>query len=195
LSPRSIAYALSVLGAMFRWLIEQRYVFANPFAGLKVRGAQRNAGLDASHVFTAGEWDLVRTIADGLEWSHGWTVAAAQRLRFLLDFGYATGLRADDQFAFQGAPDMQAERHQPARLPRILPDSHRGPQNQSHRRPAALERGPQVAHAIHAAVRDNLISATSPANYPRALDQYATTSVPHARDTSRTASARRLQFC
>jgi hypothetical protein len=38
LSPDSIAYALSVLGAMFRWLIEQRYVLANPFAG-KVRGA------------------------------------------------------------------------------------------------------------------------------------------------------------
>jgi site-specific recombinase XerC len=30
LSPRSTAYALSVIGAMFRWLIEQRYVLANP---------------------------------------------------------------------------------------------------------------------------------------------------------------------
>ncbi|ARK62127.1 site-specific integrase [Burkholderia pseudomallei] len=96
LSPRSIAYALSVLGAMFRWLIQQRYVLANPFAGLKVRGAQRTAGLDTSHAFSAGEWELVRAIADGLEWSHGWTVPAAQRLRFLLDFGYATGLRAGE---------------------------------------------------------------------------------------------------
>ena len=33
LSTRSRAYALSVLSAMFRWLIEQRYVLANPFAG------------------------------------------------------------------------------------------------------------------------------------------------------------------
>jgi site-specific recombinase XerD len=96
LSPRSIAYAISVLGAMFRWLIEQRYVLANPFAGLKVRGAKRSAGLDASRAFTAGEWELVRVLADGLEWSHGWTVPAAQRLRFLLDFGYATGLRAGE---------------------------------------------------------------------------------------------------
>lgn len=94
LSPDSIAYALSVLGAMFRWLIEQRYVLANPFAGLKVRGAQRNGELDASRAFTAGEWELVRTLADGLEWSHGWTAPAAQRLRFVLDFGYGTGLRA-----------------------------------------------------------------------------------------------------
>ncbi|CAG9243404.1 phage integrase family protein [Paraburkholderia caribensis] len=96
LSPDSIAYALSVLSAMFRWLIEQRYVLANPFAGLRVRGAQRNGELDISRAFTAGEWELIRTIADGLEWSHGWALPAAQRLRFLLDFGYATGLRAGE---------------------------------------------------------------------------------------------------
>jgi integrase len=40
--------------------------------------------------------EQIRTIADGLEWSHGWAVPAAQRLRFLLDFGYATGLRAGE---------------------------------------------------------------------------------------------------
>ncbi|CAJ0774191.1 site-specific integrase [Ralstonia holmesii] len=96
LSTRSIAYALSVLGAMFRWLIQQRYVLANPFAGVKVRGGGRTAALDASHVFTEGEWALVRTIADGLEWSYGWEAPAAQRLRFVLDFGYATGLRASE---------------------------------------------------------------------------------------------------
>lgn len=94
LSPRSIAYALGVIGALFRWLIAQRYVLANPFAGLKVRGAQRAAELDTSRAFTEGEWALVRTLADGLEWSHGWTPDAAMRLRFVLDFGYATGLRA-----------------------------------------------------------------------------------------------------
>lgn len=96
LSARSIAYALSVLGAMFRWLIQQRYVVANPFAGLKVRGGGRATALDASHAFTEGEWALVRTIADGLEWSYGWEAPAAQRLRFVLDFGYATGLRASE---------------------------------------------------------------------------------------------------
>lgn len=52
--------------------------------------------MDVSHAFTAGEWELVRTIADGLEWSYGWTIPAAQRPRFLLDFGYATGLRAGE---------------------------------------------------------------------------------------------------
>ncbi|WP_233838740.1 phage integrase family protein [Paraburkholderia sp. ZP32-5] len=96
LSARSAAYALNVLSALFRWLVEQRYVLANPFAGLKVGSqAQRNR-LDVSRGFSEGEWLLIRTVADGLEWSHGWSVPAAQRLRFLLDFGYATGLRASE---------------------------------------------------------------------------------------------------
>jgi site-specific recombinase XerC len=95
LSTRSRAYALSVLSSMFRWLIEQRYVLANPFAGIKVRGA-RQATLDTTRSFSEGEWNLVRTVADGLEWSYGWQVEAAQRLRFLIDFSYSTGLRAGE---------------------------------------------------------------------------------------------------
>ncbi|MDH6146763.1 hypothetical protein OKW46_000685 [Paraburkholderia sp. WSM4179] len=55
-------------GAPFRWLIEQRYVLANPFAGVKVREASGASVLDTSHAFSEGEWALVRTIADGLEW-------------------------------------------------------------------------------------------------------------------------------
>lgn len=96
LSARSIAYALSVLRAMFGWLIQQRYVLANPFGGIKVRGGGKAADLDASRAFTEGEWTLLRTIADGLEWSYGWSPVAAQRLRFVLDWGYATGLRANE---------------------------------------------------------------------------------------------------
>lgn len=95
LSSRSTAYALSVLAALFRWLIEQRYVLANPFAGIKVRGT-RPAGLDTTRMFTDGEWKLTRTVADGLEWSYGWEAPAAQRLRFLLDLAYGTGLRASE---------------------------------------------------------------------------------------------------
>lgn len=95
LSVRSAAHSLSVLSAMFRWLIEQRYVLANPFAGIKVHGV-RPAGLDTSRSFSDGEWRLLRTVADGLEWSYGWRPAAAQRLRFVLDFAYATGLRASE---------------------------------------------------------------------------------------------------
>ncbi|NRF71321.1 tyrosine-type recombinase/integrase [Aquincola sp. S2] len=95
LSTRSVGYALTVLNALFRWLIEQRYVLANPFSGVKVSGG-RGAVLDTSRVFTGSEWNLVRTIADGLEWSYGWEPDAAQRMRFILDFSYGTGLRAGE---------------------------------------------------------------------------------------------------
>jgi site-specific recombinase XerD len=68
---------------------------------VKVRGSARTTALDASRAFTEGEWLLVRAIADGLEYPAGtsfaaWSAAAAQRLRFLLDFGFATGLRASE---------------------------------------------------------------------------------------------------
>ena len=48
LSARSIKYTVSVLGALLRWLVEQRYVLANPFAGMKVRGASSAAPLAAA---------------------------------------------------------------------------------------------------------------------------------------------------
>ncbi|WP_071333830.1 site-specific integrase [Burkholderia contaminans] len=96
LSAHSAAYALNVLSALFRWLVEQRYVLANPFAGVKVKSHARRTGLDVSRGFSEGEWLLIRALADGLEWSYGWSAPAAQRLRFLLDFGYATGLRASE---------------------------------------------------------------------------------------------------
>ena len=81
---------------------------ANPFAGVKVRGG-RPAQLDTSHAFTEHEWKLVRVVADGLEWSYGWSEPAAQRLRFMLDFAYATGLRISELVGAQlGAIDSDA---------------------------------------------------------------------------------------
>jgi site-specific recombinase XerD len=96
LSTQSRAYALSVLNALFRWLVEQRYLLGNPFAGLTVRGGKRAAPFDTARAFTDPEWRALRSLADGLEWSYGWQPPAAQRLRFVLDFTYGTGLRAHE---------------------------------------------------------------------------------------------------
>jgi len=96
LAPRSVAYSLTVLNSLFRWLVEQRYALANPFAGLKVRGGGRAGPLNPTRSFSSAEWNLVRIVADGLEWSYGWSTEAANRLRFILDFSYATGLRASE---------------------------------------------------------------------------------------------------
>jgi site-specific recombinase XerD len=92
----SIAYALTVIKNLFGWLVDQRYLLANPFSGVKVRGVDKSRVIDLSHVFTEGEWSLIRTIANDLERRHGWKPQAAVRARFLLDFGYATGLRAEE---------------------------------------------------------------------------------------------------
>lgn len=83
LSARSAAYTLNVLSALFRWLIEQRYVLANPFAGVKVKSqAPRRIGLLAR--LLRRRVVAVSTVADGLERSYGSSVPAAHRLRFLL---------------------------------------------------------------------------------------------------------------
>lgn len=107
LSADSVAYAVGVVGAMFRWLVEQRYTLANPFAGMKVRGAKASRSIEVGHAFTDGEWKLIRVVAEGLEWSYGWSKPAAQRLRFILDFCYGTGLRASE---FVGATLGDIER-------------------------------------------------------------------------------------
>ncbi|MBN3762017.1 phage integrase family protein [Burkholderia sp. Ac-20365] len=95
LTPRSAAYALTVLRALFAWLVDQHYVIINPFAGVTVRGARPRTPFDTARALDDSEWKTVRAFASRLE-RHGWTVAAAQRLRFVLDFGYATGLRASE---------------------------------------------------------------------------------------------------
>jgi len=96
LSPRSAAYALTVLGVMFRWLMQQRYLLANPFAGVRVKGVDRAQAMDVSRALDDGEWRYIREVAEALEWSYGWEKGAAYRMRFILDFGYATGLRSEE---------------------------------------------------------------------------------------------------
>ncbi|MFM0616368.1 phage integrase family protein [Paraburkholderia nemoris] len=95
LTARSAAYALAVLRALFAWLVDQHYVVLNPFAGVTVRGSAPRQPFDAGRSLTGREWTIVRALAGRLE-RHGWTAPAAQRLRFVLDFGYATGLRAHE---------------------------------------------------------------------------------------------------
>jgi len=98
MTARSTAYALAVLRALFGWLISQHYVVLNPFAGVTVRGGATRAPFDVGRALTDREWNIVRAAADRLERT-GWTAPAAERLRFVLDFGVATGLRAQELVA------------------------------------------------------------------------------------------------
>ena len=110
LSARSTAYALSVIAAMYRWLIEQRYVLANPFAGVNVKGGKRTAPIDGERGFSSHEWSLGRDAAEHIEWTQEWSEAAAQRLRFLLDFWRATGLRPGE-FVAARLGDIRRDNH------------------------------------------------------------------------------------
>lgn len=98
LTPRSTSYALTVLRALFAWLVDQHYVVVNPFAGVTVCGARPRTPFDTARALDEREWKTVRAFAGRLE-RHDWTAPAAQRLRFVLDFGYATGLRAHELVA------------------------------------------------------------------------------------------------
>jgi site-specific recombinase XerD len=98
LTARSTAHALAVLRALFGWLVDQHYVVLNPFAGVTVRGGAARAPFDTGRALTGPEWKIVRAAADQVERT-GWTAPAAERLRFVLDFGYATGLRAQELVA------------------------------------------------------------------------------------------------
>ncbi|WP_175748878.1 phage integrase family protein [Burkholderia pyrrocinia] len=95
LTARSTAYALAVLRALFGWLVGQHYVVLNPFTGVTVRGGTTRAPFDTGRALTGREWKIVRAAVDQLQRT-GWTTPAAERLRFVLDFGYATGLRAQE---------------------------------------------------------------------------------------------------
>lgn len=85
------AYPLTVVKNLFGWLVDQRYRMANPFSGVKIRGADKGRILDTTHAFTDAGWTRVCTMANDLKRVHGWE--AAHRARFILDFGYARGLR------------------------------------------------------------------------------------------------------
>ena len=39
---------------------------------------------------------MILAVRQGLEWNHGWQPASAHRLRFVLDFADATGLRVSE---------------------------------------------------------------------------------------------------
>jgi site-specific recombinase XerD len=94
LSLNSQRQTYTILKSMFEWLVKVRYVDSNPFDG--VSRPSHDTGDTAPHIemgraFTRGQWTFIMEYLDGLEM--GDKVA---RLRFLLPFAYATGLRLSE---------------------------------------------------------------------------------------------------
>lgn len=72
-----MAYALSVVGAMFRWLISNATMLANPFAGIKVRGASRSNRWPSPGSSAKANGRVIKRSPKALEWGHGWQAPAA----------------------------------------------------------------------------------------------------------------------
>ncbi len=94
LSLRSQQQSYTILKSMFEWLTRSRYLDSNPWDGVRkpnieVQGA--NPDLEMDRAFSRGQWQFIMQcladLPDG---------AASARLRFVLPFAYATGLRLSE---------------------------------------------------------------------------------------------------
>lgn len=97
LSGRSLAFALTVVGSLFDWLVQTRYLLANPFVALPKRPTTAGraevetdtlAGDQDRHLSSA-QWRMLRKGLNGLADDE-----SGARTRFAFLFAYGTGLRA-----------------------------------------------------------------------------------------------------
>lgn len=95
-SKRTMALTLRIVHAAYAWLVDKGYLLANPFAGLKVANYKAPLAIDLEHIFSESEWVHVRSFVDVLARDPAWSEGALWRLRFVLNFSYATGLRASE---------------------------------------------------------------------------------------------------
>jgi integrase len=94
LAERSAAVAVSILGAMFRWLVQQGHLSANPWPAAERAGARAGRGAAApppQRVLAPGQ------LQQWNRWLDGQTPGpAVERLRFIVDFTAMTGLRRSE---------------------------------------------------------------------------------------------------
>ena len=96
LSVRSQLQAYTILKAMFEWLTKVRYLDGNPWDGVPPPKASTDndappPDLELTHALTRAQWAYVVQHLDTLAPGE-----ATRRLRFVLLFAYATGLRLSE---------------------------------------------------------------------------------------------------
>lgn len=90
LSARSQTHAQTILKSLFEWLCKVRYLDSNPWEAVTSRsmGVAASPTFEVSHAFTRSQWryliEHLGTLPDD---------DPADRIRFVLPFAYATGLR------------------------------------------------------------------------------------------------------
>ena len=92
LSTRSQHTAITIVSALFDWLVSQQYLFANPWKALPRPG--RAATLDLSRAFTHSQWAAIRRAVDALP-----DALRRSRVRLVTELLYHTGLRRAELLA------------------------------------------------------------------------------------------------
>ena len=95
LSRRSVKHAETLLGGLFTFLVQQRYLQHNPLSALPKLKAPEDAVVIGVHrAFTPAQWTVITAVAERLiQDSTGQTRRKWLRTRLILHLGYATGLR------------------------------------------------------------------------------------------------------
>lgn len=95
LSHRSQAQAYTILKSMFEWMARMRYLDSNPLEGVArprlAAGAAMSQDVELTRALTRAQWAHVIEYLQGLPLD-----ARTARLRFVLLFAYATGLRLSE---------------------------------------------------------------------------------------------------
>ncbi len=99
LSGRSVAYAVTVLTALFDWLVQQHYLVRNIWRGLPRRrtinaaaeGDPDRLAPETGRWLTSAQWSVMRSVLDALG-SH----EEHQRMRLVCLLAYTTGMRLSE---------------------------------------------------------------------------------------------------
>lgn len=92
LSSRSQAHAVTIVKSLFDWLVSAGYLQLNPWRLIKTRLGEDRSGAAAevdTRALSPAAWEVLVQFVEAAERS-----PARERLRFVLTFGRATGLRA-----------------------------------------------------------------------------------------------------
>lgn len=94
LSLSSQRQAYTILKSMFEWMVKVRYLDSNPLDGVAKPTREANDAspdLEMSRAFTRGQWTFLMEYLAGLDDNE-----RTARIRFVLPFAYATGLRLSE---------------------------------------------------------------------------------------------------
>ncbi|MCG5076619.1 tyrosine-type recombinase/integrase [Paraburkholderia tagetis] len=94
LSPASVRHALTILNAMFAWLVDAGYLAGNPLSLARRRGVARKPAV--TRYLTHAWWEVVKTTIESLPAGTEREQLHAARCRWLFTVLYLTGLRATE---------------------------------------------------------------------------------------------------